>query len=447
MEYHPPPMTMTSQYRDVVDRGILPIGTATKLLERYNSKMLQHLPAVVLPPQISITELRHTKPILFLSLVAASSAEMPTLQRQLATELMEILAEKVFIRSEKSLEIVQALHLAVVWYWMPGYFEDMDFYRLVYIGAVMAIDIGLGQDTQGMKATASYQRRNYASPPPDPTTIESRRTWLTCYFLAASTSMTFHRPNLVQWTPFLAECVSVLENSPDAAPTDKYFCHMVWTHHLAEEVLLDFSMGDPMTVLDITDLRARCFLRVLERSLEEYASPIPQGLMQPTLRMTLHVVSLRMHEIALNCEAKEDMKPPFDTATLKEGMLREESLTPSHVNALSSCLTAISGIFETFLGMDLDSIRSLPAFSFARVAYAITILVRIGLSAMKPNSELGKIANNESMKVTYYLDRLLHKFSDAAADNRCRSVVKFLAVVDMLRSWFLEQVEGHNPAS
>ncbi|KPM36634.1 hypothetical protein AK830_g9930 [Neonectria ditissima] len=458
--YPIPPLLMrtSSEYRDVIDRGVLSIGTATELLERYNKKMLQHLPAVVISPQLFVAELRKTKPLLFLALMAASSAEMPTLQQQLAKELMENLADKVFVRGEKSLEVVQALQLAVIWHWLPEYFEDLDFYRLIYISAVMAIDIGLGQETQGMKTTTYYERRDHTFKQ-SLATIESRRAWLACYFLAASASMTFHRQNLVKWTPFMADCVRVLESSPDAAPTDKYFCHLVWVYHLAEETLLDFSMEDPSVVLKITDLRAQCFLRVLGRNLETYASPIPQESMQgkssvvkgcdsvtynrlATLKISFHVISLRMHEIALNGEGKADMKPPFDTATLEDGMLIEDALTTFHVNAVSACLTAINGIFEAFLSMDLDDIRSLPVLIFSRVAYAIAMLIKICLSAMIPNSELGEVINKDLMKATHYLDELVHKFSDAAADDRCRPVAKYMAVVATLRTWFLDQIKG-----
>lgn len=48
--------------------------------------------------------------------------------------------------------------------------------------------------------------------------------------------MSLHRPSLLRWTAFMSESVDVLETSLDAAPTDKYLCHLVWTHRLGEEV-------------------------------------------------------------------------------------------------------------------------------------------------------------------------------------------------------------------
>ncbi|TDZ12967.1 Transcriptional regulator WAR1 [Colletotrichum spinosum] len=440
----PPPIHMGSDYADVVERGILSADKASDLFDRYCTHMAPHMPAVVFPPGTTGTELRKSKPLLFLAIMSASSSESPNVQRRLVKELMQIFAEKIIITGEKSLEIVQALQVAVIWYWPPEHFEELKFYQLVHIGAVMALDVGLGRRSAGRKMQVPYQWRNHPfkrSPPADPTSVECRRAWLAAYFLAANTSMALHRPNLVRWTGFMAESMEVLQNSPEAAPSDKYFCHLVWTHRLAEEVGIQFSMDDPAVVPNITDTRTQYSLRMLERDLEKYSSSVPKEEMQSTLRMSFHVLSLYMHEIALHTQL-DDIRPPFDTATLKDGMLTNLTLTTSHINALSACLSAIDGIFEAFLAMEVPSIRCLPVFNFVRVAYAVVVLIKMYFSATAPGSELGKVIDKDNMKVEHYLDALLEKFRAAASDDRSRPAAKFLVVLVMLRSWFLKQSKG-----
>ncbi|KAL0938681.1 fungal specific transcription factor [Colletotrichum truncatum] len=436
-----PPIQMGADYADVVERGILSAEKSLELFERYKTHMMPHMPAVVFPPGTKGDELRKSKPLLFLAIMSAASSESPNVQRRLVKELMQIFAEKIIITGEKSLEIVQALQVAVIWYWPPEHFEELKFYQLVHISAVMALDIGLGRRTGGRKVQVPYQFRNHPfkrAPPPDPTTLECRRAWLASYFLAANTSMALHRPNLVRWTSFMAESMEVLQTSADAAPTDKYFCHLVWTHRLAEEVGVQFAMDDPAIVPSITDSRTQYSLRMLERDLEKYSTSVPKDEMGPTLRMSFHVLSLYMHEIALHTQL-DDIRPPFDTATLKDGMLPNLALTTSHVNALSACLSAIDGIFEAFLSMNVTSIRCLPVFNFVRVAYAVVVLIKMYFSATAPGSELGKVIDKDNMKVEYYLDALLEKFRAAASDDRSRPAAKFLVVLVMLRSWFLKQ--------
>ena len=266
---------------DVVDRGIITMTLAAELFARYTDRMCQHLPGVVFPPGTSVHEVRRSKPTLFLSIMTAASSELPAVQRVLNKELMQIIAEKTIVQGQKSLELVQALQLTVIWYWPPEHYEELKFYSLVHIAAVMAIDMGLGRKTQnpgGFRKHIPLTWRDHPfrkRPPPDPTTIEARRTWLTCYFLSTNTSIALHRPNLIRWSSFMTECLEVLETSPDAAPSDRYLCHLVWTHKLAEEVGIQFSIDDPSAALNVLDQQTQYALRGFERRLAKYRAGVP----------------------------------------------------------------------------------------------------------------------------------------------------------------------------
>ena len=329
-----------TEYADIIDRGLLTMDKAVELFQRYTDHMARHMPAVVFAPGTTAAEIRKSKPVLFISLMAAATTEMPDVQRAIVKEMMQVFAEKVFITGEKSLEIVQALQVAVIWYWPPEHFEELKFYQLVHTAAIMAIDIGLGKRRPGAKcgpagtvagAGGSLLRggatfgngplgfrfndrrggggdgggngsgqgsggsgssrpggpfNNWRDHPfkkyplPDPCSVESRRAWLACYFLTSNTAMALHRPTLFRWTSFMTECVDVLESSSEAAPTDQYFCHLVWTHRMAEEVGQQFSMDDPSTVINIADPRTQYALRGFERELERYKANIPRNLLQ-----------------------------------------------------------------------------------------------------------------------------------------------------------------------
>lgn len=147
-----------------------------------------------------------------------------------------------------------------------------------------------------------------------------------------------------------------------------------------------------------------------------------------------------MHEMVLHSEpGNESLRPPFDADSLKTGLVQAETISAPHVNAISACLKSIEGIFETFLSMDVNSIRCLPVFNFVRVAYAVVVLMKMHFSAMNQESELGAVIGRENMRVQHYLDTLLEKFRLTAAEDKCRPASKFLVVLTMLRSWFIKQ--------
>lgn len=148
-------------------------------------------------------------------------------------------------------------------------------------------------------------------------------------------------------------------------------------------------------------------------------------------------MNLYMHEIALQTNEEHTLANPEALREPIPGLA--DSLTAAHIGALSSCLTAIDGIFETFLSLDVETIRCLPIFNFVRVAYAVVVLIKIYFSASSPNSELGKVINKDNMKVAEYIEKLLEKFKETAARDKSRPASKFLVVLVMVRGWFLHQ--------
>lgn len=169
------------------------------------------------------------------------------------------------------------------------------------------------------------------------------------------------------------------------------------------------------------------------------------------MKMTEHLINLYMHEVALHVDHNiEEFKPPFTEETLRGGAaLKRESatpLTPTHIAALSTCLTSIDGIFTSFLCLEIDVIRSLPVMHFVRIAYAVVVLIKMYFAAAIPGSELGKVIDKDNMKVEYYLDGLLEHFRSTAADDKSRPASKFLMVLIMLKTWFHRQRSHKRPS-
>ena len=81
--------------------------------------------------------------------------------------------------------------------------------------------------------------------------------------------MSLRRPILIRWQSYMEECISILETSPDAAPTDMWLCHLVRAQHIAEEVGFQFSMDDPTSGISIGDPKTQYHLKSFERQLEE----------------------------------------------------------------------------------------------------------------------------------------------------------------------------------
>lgn len=152
-----------------------------------------------------------------------------------------------------------------------------------------------------------------------------------------------------------------------------------------------------------------------------------------------------MHVMVIHSSsASNTLHSTLGPESLRDGLLNPEGLTAAHISAISASLTAIDSTLTTFLSMDVFSIRCLPVFNFVRVAYALVILIKLYFSAALPGSELGKVINKDDLKVQKYLDALLDKFRETAAEDRSRPAAKFLVVLVMLRTWFSKQIKADN---
>ena len=280
------------EYADVVDRGILTADVASLMFNNYVEKMAPHMPAVVFNPGTTAAEIRKTKPTLFLAILSASSGTShPDEQKPLTKELMSIFAERIICNGEKTMELVQALHISTLWYWPPEHFEELKFYQLIHIAAVMAIDIGMGKRNKTQKSKAGLWRDHpwRRTPFPDPESIEARRTWLGCFILCCNASMGLRRPNLIRWSSFMADSVDVLETSPEAAPSDRVLCQWVRSQRIAEDIGIQFSMDDPVATVNISDPKVQYALKRFEHDLEKWSNQIPADVQTRKLLSTSRI--------------------------------------------------------------------------------------------------------------------------------------------------------------
>ncbi|CZT22185.1 uncharacterized protein RCC_08054 [Ramularia collo-cygni] len=422
-----------------------------ELFDRYVVKLSPHMPAVVFPPGTTAEHIRQEAPILYLCiLAAASSGILPTdISSELTRESIRIIADCVVCNGAKSLELIQAMQVTALWYKPPEKAEQTNFYQIIHMAAVMAIDIGLGKRFNGGKAkrglggsTAECPPGAHVISPQNSDTLEARRAWLGCYYMCASASMVLRRPNLVHWSNYMKECVDILETSPEASPSDKMFCQHIKIQHICEEIGVQFLMDDNTATVSITDPKVTYTLNVLENDLKAWKDNIPNEYKDhPSMIFFEHVASLYLHEIALHFNHNvEDFRLPFTEESLKTVPSSSETLTQHQVSALIACRTAAHGILDTMLAFDIDTIKSLPMLIyFVRCTYSIVILIKMHVSVSTPGSELAKMMTAKELRVEYYLDGLLATFARVHSEKgeEFHQFGKILRITSVLREWFV----------
>lgn len=179
---------------------------AGRIFQHYVTEMSTILPAVVFAPGTASSDIRRHKPVLFLAILVAASGEFDdALRERLHGELMRVLSDQIICRGLKSLEIIQALVITVLWYQPAEHIGNGRLNQLVHMAAIMASDIAInksnanqrvpldpGADARGEQqwndqfpAGSMAWRFVVGSVKCDPSLPESRRALLACYFLCS----------------------------------------------------------------------------------------------------------------------------------------------------------------------------------------------------------------------------------------------------------------------
>jgi hypothetical protein len=134
---------------DIVDRGLLSLEYADILLEKFRRIKTPRFPFVLLPGGKDANALRKEAPFLFLAVMTACHEHKSRLQHTLEREVKKWISERLIMRSEKSLDLLQGLLVHLAWHhyhFCPGQQQTTSLFQLLLS---LVVDLGLNTGPQG----------------------------------------------------------------------------------------------------------------------------------------------------------------------------------------------------------------------------------------------------------------------------------------------------------
>ncbi|KAJ5782058.1 hypothetical protein N7457_003832 [Penicillium paradoxum] len=434
----PPKPEAANEFADMIDRGIIDYDTASAAFDRFIHQMAPELPFIVFPPGTTMGDVRRNKPSLFLAIIAAGLGVFNhDAQHVLVNEVYRLIADQAIIKGQKSLELVQTILVTSIWYYPPDNFEELKFYSLTHMAVAMAMELGLNHRSVETRRGYNMIRELISKKPMsavfDPDGPEARRTWMGCYYLAVQTSVALRRVHLVTWQPYMDECLEILENHPDALPTDRKLRWWVKLALIMEDAGPQLSVDDPGSIATFADSRAWYYMRKFEERLTQWREEVPPDVYTESMAHTEHVLNIFVHESAMsvgqnigtNSPSQDDNPPSPSTAAV--------------IAALTTAIHCIHQSIDLICAVDIDRLICLPTMSVARTTYPVVTLIKIYSLLAPADSGIGHMLDVQSLKLDYYLDKVIAHYRIAASRDGGRVCAKFGSIIVLLRNWFIKK--------
>ncbi|MCJ1388245.1 hypothetical protein MMC18_001090 [Xylographa bjoerkii] len=427
---------------DVVGRGVISMDAAAALVALYVTELVQHFPVVILPEDCTAFELRVTKPVLFLAVIAAASLGGDSeLSHTLYKEVIRVYADRIIITGEKSLELVQSLLLTVAYCYPPDSSAHLQFYQYSHMAATMALDIGLGSKPRALEHPAlPTQQKDQGSlydgdTVNDISLLEKCRTMLICYAVTAGLGVTLRRPSMLVFNNWMGECLRFLEESP--AILNRRLAALVTLQRIADEASASFGFDDPSTTIGLSESHTQVIVKSFESRMEEWKRLHSPHIMDVSLTIAYYQNHITIYEFAMD-DGHRDVESSkgkyFSSPTPDDDKSAPPvPLSATQLNATMKCMSSAQALLNTFLETAADTMRTLPNYFYVRTIYSIVVLLKLFVAISATG--FGQLIDSRSLKIDHYIDQVTQRLTEAAGPTKsCRVPNKWLPVIHRLKN-------------
>ncbi|OCK80575.1 hypothetical protein K432DRAFT_434659 [Lepidopterella palustris CBS 459.81] len=437
-------ITSEAPHLDIVTRGIITMDEANEFVSIWINELSHYYPSVHVPDGCTAAQLRYTKPVLFLAIMAAAShGKGSKLSNRLHEEVLRLYADRLFLKGEKSVEFVQALLVSVTYYTPPDSPAQLQFYQYGNMAATMALELGLASKPLTSEQLPKRTAPSYMHISSSEELLENCRTILSCYLLTAGLAMRLRRPNILLFNSWMGECLTLLDKSP--IMLDKRMAAWVKLQRIVDETTLSFGFDDASTSFSLTELRMQVILRQFERQMDDWKRSLSPGIYNNSLNIAYHQNIVTIWEFAVENgqhDAPSFKNKYFTLPALDDDSPQPEappSLTALQINAHIKCISSAQSLIDAFLSHSIETLGKIPNVLYVRSIYALIGLLKADYAIGTDRKGLGELMNSESLRIDYYLNMLIQKTTEAIGPQECRVPSHWLNVLTTkVKPWYDE---------
>ncbi|KAF2667414.1 hypothetical protein BT63DRAFT_291386 [Microthyrium microscopicum] len=375
--------TPTPEQLKLIDESKVSLEQAERLLKKY-SRMANVVPCVLLPGNWTKQSMLKDHPFLSLAIFSAMSTSQPYLNRRMDREFRRIIAEKVMVDQEKSLDILQGLLVYLCFYPMHINPRNTQVYHLIQMA------VSLVEDFDITSADSGFTPKEI---------IDIKRAHLGCFYIACSFMSSKYRTMIV-YTPYLASLATELNQSTyESDHILAFLFEMAAINNdlrNAKQAFLPENAPEYMPELDNT------FLSYSAQINTAVASLSPQLLTYTPI--VLAHLSVTMHLYA-KC-----LSPPLHAS-------RSQPISTPNPTAVARCIYATRDMLEAIITLEPTKYRDFSMPEWCRVIQTfVTIFMTLSHIPSIPN--LDPAAIKEVLQFGRYIEILCFRMRELSVVDK-----------------------------
>ncbi|KAK1776939.1 hypothetical protein QBC45DRAFT_201865 [Copromyces sp. CBS 386.78] len=345
------------------------------ILTIYQTYLSPLFPFVIIPVGTTVQELEQSRPFLFSAIRMVTTLTSMRSMRAQMYRLVRHVSERMLLRSERSLDLLQGILVMIGWY-QYHCLMHAQLNNLIHLAASLVSDLGLNRDP---KVQERISVMVLYPDDPKPRTNEERRALLGSWYMASTISVAFGKLESIRYSPYIQQCLNELQEAKEYE-TDGILVHMVQLQHLMEKIAqINSKTKSPDSVGGIARAPVAAYMSTFQSELDKICGSLNKGQKSNKyLMMYVHSAKMRL------CEP-----PVIDVSLLAKFHKDLTALDDNTPSALDLFYRASSGVrewFDHWFTIPVSAYFYLPVSIICQIVYAVTMLARWSkiVSPIKP---------------------------------------------------------------
>ncbi|CAF9905139.1 MAG: hypothetical protein GOMPHAMPRED_003053 [Gomphillus americanus] len=190
-------------------------GEAQQILDRLRNEGLRFFPFMYFPPHLTVMQLQHDFPTLWLS-ISALSAKTLTQLSSVSETLQKTIIDKIYVQGERDIDLLLAILFFVGWFRHQR--KQAAFFNMwAGLAVSLALELGLNKATLGEGAYFCYLSvwPTHKSAAKRERTMLERRAILATFLMNSWVTTSFRKGDSMKWVPYMDECLRKVESEPE----------------------------------------------------------------------------------------------------------------------------------------------------------------------------------------------------------------------------------------